>query len=61
LARSRCVLYKSQEKWSPKQKQRAQILFEHYPDIEKAYKLSQGLKLIFNKEIIKDVTRSQTC
>jgi transposase len=57
LARSRYVLYKSQEKWTPKQKQRADILFEHYPDIEKAYKLSQGLKLIFNQEIIKDVAR----
>jgi len=57
LARGRYVLYKTQEKWTPKQKQRALILFEHYPDIEKAYKLSQDLKLIFNQEIIKDVAR----
>ncbi len=57
LARSRYILYKSQEKWTPKQKIRAEILFEQYPDIEKAYKLSQGLKLIFNQDIIKDVAR----
>lgn len=53
LARSRYILYKSQEKWTPNQKQRAEILFEQYPDIKEAYKLSQGLKLIFNQDIIK--------
>ena len=57
LARSRYILYKNQEKWTPKQKERAEILFKHYPDIEKAYKLSQGLKLIFNQNIIKDIAR----
>jgi transposase len=57
LARSRYILYKSQEKWTTKQKIRAEILFEQYPDIEKAYKLSQGIKLIFNQDIIKDVAR----
>ena len=57
LARSRYILYKSQEKWPLKQKKRAEILFEQYPDIKKAYKLSQGIKLIFNQDIIKDVAR----
>jgi transposase len=57
LARSRYVLYKSQEKWTPKQKQRAEILFEQYPDLQKAYKLSQSLKIIFNQDIIKDVAK----
>lgn len=57
LARSRYILYKSQEKWTPNQKQRAQILFEQYPDIKEAYKLSQALKLIFNQNIIKDLAR----
>jgi len=57
LARSRYILYKSQEKWTIKQKQRAEILFEQFPDIKKAYNLSQGIKLIFNQNIIKNVAR----
>jgi transposase len=35
LARSRYLLFKSQEKWTEKQKQRAKLLFELYPDIKK--------------------------
>ena len=38
LARSRYFLFKSQEKWSDSQKQRAKILFREYPIIAKAYK-----------------------
>ena len=48
LARSRYLLYKSSSKWTQNQQQRAQILFEKYPDIEKAYKLCQNLSWIFN-------------
>jgi transposase len=55
----RYILYKSQDKWTPNQKQRADILFEQYPDNQKAYKLSQGLKLIFNLDIINEVARVQ--
>lgn len=47
LARSRYLLYKNSNKWTENQKQRAEILFEHYPDIEKAYKLCQNLSWIF--------------
>lgn len=36
LARSRYLLFKSAEKWTPKQKERANILFQMYPDIKKA-------------------------
>lgn len=49
LARSRYLLYKSSSKWTQNQQQRAQILFEKYPDIEKAYKLCQNLSWIFNQ------------
>ncbi|MVZ60460.1 DDE transposase [Sphingobacterium humi] len=52
LARSRYLLYKSQHKWTPDQKERAGILFELYPDLEKAYELSQRLSWIYNS--IKD-------
>ena len=49
LARSRYLLYRSSGKWTENQYQRAKILFEQYPDIEKAYKLCQNLSCIFNQ------------
>ncbi len=49
LARSRYLLYKSSSKWTKNQKNRAKILFEKYPDIEKAYKLCQNLSWIYNQ------------
>lgn len=48
LARSRYLLYKSSDKWTVGQAKRATILFERYPDLEKAYKLCQNLSWIFN-------------
>jgi transposase len=48
LARSRYLLYKNSNKWTENQSIRAKILFEQYPDIEKAYKLCQNLSWIFN-------------
>lgn len=48
LARSRYLLYKSSSKWTENQSLRATILFERYPDLEKAYKLCQNLSWIFN-------------
>jgi len=48
LARSRYLLYKSSSKWTENQSKRAEILFERYPDLEKAYKLCQNLSWIFN-------------
>lgn len=49
LARSRYLLYKSPEKWTPSQKERGEILFKEYPLVKKAYKLVQGLRNIFNQ------------
>ena len=48
LARSSYLLYKADNKWTENQSKRAEILFEKYPDIEKAYKLCQNLSWIFN-------------
>jgi transposase len=48
LARSRYLLYKSSSKWADNQVQRAAILFEEYPELEKAYQLCQNLSWIFN-------------
>jgi transposase len=47
LARSRYLLFKSAEKWTAKQKERATLLFEIYPDIKKAYWLTHSLRMIF--------------
>jgi transposase len=55
LARSRYLLYKTREKWTVSQNQRAEILFSQYPDLEKAYNLSDGLRKIYNQNIQKSV------
>lgn len=47
LARSRYVLYKKERNWKASQKIRATILFERYPDIHEAYKLTQKLSWIY--------------
>ena len=49
LARSRHFLYKTKTKWSVNQTERANLLFELYPDILKAYNLTQELRTIFEK------------
>ena len=36
---------------------RAKILFEEYPDVQKAYSLSHSLRMIFAKNTIKDAAR----
>jgi len=57
LARSRYLLFKSAEKWTERQKQRAKILFELYPNLKKAYSLAHSLRMIFSKNSIKDAAR----
>lgn len=49
LARSRYLLFKSPQKWTQSQKQRATILFAQYPDIKRAFELTHQLRLIFSK------------
>ncbi len=57
LIRSRYLLFKSAEKWTDRQKERAAILFSEYPDIRKAYSLCHSLRMIFSKNTIKDAAR----
>ena len=57
LARSRYLLFKSGEKWTQRQRERAGILFNEFPDIKKAYGLSHSLRMIFSKNNIKDAAR----
>jgi transposase len=55
LARGRYLLFKSRKKWTDKQKDRAKILFERYPDIKNAYNLTQSLRVIFSNTTSKGV------
>ncbi len=57
LARSRYILYKSPSNWSEKQKERAKILFENYPEIKKAYNLAEKLKYVFENHTDKGTAR----
>jgi len=55
LARSRYLLFKSGDKWTQKQKARAEILFTQYPDIKKAYSLTHSLRMIFSHTTVKGI------
>lgn len=47
LARSRYLLFKSKHLWTPSQVHRAELLFNRYPDLERAYELSRQLAQIY--------------
>lgn len=57
LARSRYLLFKSPDKWSKSQKERAVILFAQYPDLKEAYSLTHSLRMIFSRKLTKDEAR----
>lgn len=48
LIRSRYLLFKNEDKWTPQQRQRAEILFHYHPSLEVAYKLTMQLKHIYH-------------
>ena len=49
LARSRYLLFKKPTDWTASQKVRAEILFELYPDLKKAYHFSLQLGAIYHQ------------
>lgn len=49
MARSRHIILKHKSKWNEQQAIRARILFEKFPDLEKAYALYLDMVDIFNK------------
>jgi len=55
LARSRYLLFKSENKWTPSQRHRAELLFNRYPDIEQAYNLSMELGRIYHTTKVKGI------
>lgn len=51
LARSRHIVMKHRSKWTDSQRQRAEILFEEYPEIKEAYGVLMALTKIYNQRI----------
>lgn len=47
LARSRYLLFKAKSKWIDRQKERANILFSEYPELENAYNLSMMFRSFY--------------
>lgn len=54
LARSRYLLFKHPRLWTREQKQRAELLFSHYPLIQKSYQLSLDLGEIYRHSKCKE-------
>lgn len=50
LTRSKLLLSKTPDKWTAKQKQRAQILFSEYPKIKEAFSMTHKLRVIFKNK-----------
>lgn len=50
MARSRHILLMHKSKWNDQQKARAAVLFQMFPDLEKAYNLYLSLVDIFNRK-----------
>lgn len=57
MARSKHIILKHKSRWNDQQKARARILFEKFPDLEKAYGLYLKLVDIFNKKSTPGVAR----
>ena len=63
LARSRYLLFKSPDKWSKSQKERAAILFAQYPDLKEAYGSPAkvgGMNLKYYLRIVKNTIICRT-
>ena len=59
LARSRYLIFKSRDKWTPSQKERAKILFREYPTIQVAYELADELRRIYSKSTSPGTARAK--
>ena len=57
LARAKYILTKHASRWTKSQQWRADIIFEFYPELKKAYDLAMELTDIFNQKVDKDVAR----
>lgn len=57
MARSKHIMTRNRSKWSEAQRQRAEILFSHFPCLRTAYELSMKLTDIYNQRITSSVAR----
>lgn len=57
LARAKHILTKHRSRWTASQARRAEIIFENYPELKRAYDLAMELTDIYNAKCIKDVAR----
>ena len=57
LARAKYILTKHESKWTKAQRWRADIIFEFYPELKRAYELAMELTDIFNRRYHKNVAR----
>jgi transposase len=58
LARSRYLLFKTPDKWTANQTQRAKILFKRYPDLHRAYKHHLEFRAIYQLDDKIQATRA---
>ena len=57
MARSRDIVLKHESKWNGQQKRRVEVLFECFPKLKEAYRLSMRLTEVFNKKSTPDQAR----
>lgn len=57
MARSRHILLMHRSKWNAQQQARAKILFQMFPNLEKAYSLYLNLVDIFNRKTVPGIAR----
>ena len=54
LARSRYLLFKPESQWTVRQKERATMLFQEFPDLHEAYKLSMSFRNVYQSSKTKE-------
>ena len=59
LARSRYLLFKPENQWTVRQKQRAVILFQEFPNLHEAYKLSMCFRNAYQSSKTKEEAQKQ--
>ena len=61
LTRSRGLLLISSDKWTKSQKERARLVFEHYPKIKEGYGIVSSLRALFrNHDLDKDAAKRKS-
>lgn len=59
LARGKHILTKNRVNWTDSQRERAEIIFENYPQLRYAYQLAQELTDIYNSKCTIDLARTK--